>query len=140
MARIWGMPPRFFCLAVQLSAESNDQFPYKRKDGEIMTKIVTARSNGNGSTHPDDGQDVETLIQKADTAMYAAKKFGRNNCQFFRADMQARVLERQSLEGDLRYALSRNQFTLRYQPKIDLKTGEITGVKSYCVGNIPSAG
>jgi len=79
------------------------------------------------STYPGDGQDVETLIQKADTAMYAAKKLGRNNCQFFRADMQARVLERQSLEGDLRYALSRNQFTLRYQPKIDLKTGEITG-------------
>jgi diguanylate cyclase (GGDEF)-like protein len=82
------------------------------------------------STYPGDGQDVETLIQKADTAMYAAKKLGRNNWQFFRADMQARILERQSLEGDLRYALSRNQFTLHYQPKINLETGEIAGVEA----------
>jgi len=82
------------------------------------------------STYPGDGQDVETLIQKADTAMYAAKKLGRNNWQFFRADMQARILERQSLERDLRYALSRNQFTLHYQPKINLETGEIAGVEA----------
>jgi len=82
------------------------------------------------STYPGDGQDAETLLHKADTAMYAAKKLGRNNCQFFRADMQARILERQSLEGSLRHALSRNEFTLHYQPKIDLKTGEIAGVEA----------
>jgi len=92
------------------------------------------------STYPDDGQDVETLIQKADTAMYAAKKLGRNNCQFFRADMQARVLERQSLEGDLRYALSRNQFTLHYQPKIGLKTWQITGVEALLRWQHPKRG
>ena len=82
------------------------------------------------STYPGDGQDAETLIHKADTAMYAAKKLGRNNCQFFKAEMQARLLERQRLEGSLRHALYRNEFTLRYQPKIDLKTGEITGVEA----------
>ena len=49
------------------------------------------------STYPSDGQDAETLIQKADTAMYDAKKLGGNSYQFFRADMQARVLERQRL-------------------------------------------
>ena len=92
------------------------------------------------STYPGDGQDVETLIQKADTAMYAAKNLGRNNCQFFRADMQARVLERQSLEGDLRYALPRNQFTLHYQPKIDLKTGAITGVEALLRWQHPKRG
>src|ERR1700676_1227180 len=79
------------------------------------------------STYPGDGQDAETLLHKADTAMYAAKKLGRNNCQFFRADMQARFLERQSLEGSLRHALSRKEFTVHYQPKIDLKTGETSG-------------
>jgi len=68
------------------------------------------------STFPDDGQDAETLIHKADTALYDAKKLGRNNYQFFRADMQARVLEWQSLEGSLRSALGRSEFMLHYQP------------------------
>jgi diguanylate cyclase (GGDEF)-like protein/PAS domain S-box-containing protein len=92
------------------------------------------------STYPGDGQDAETLIHKADTAMYAAKQLGRNNCQFFKADMQARVLERQSLEGNLRHALSRNEFTLHYQPKIDLKTGEISGVEGLLRWQHPTRG
>ena len=92
------------------------------------------------STYPDDGQDAETLIHKADTAMYAAKQLGRNNCQFFKADMQARVLERQNLEGSLRHALSRNEFVLHYQPKIDLKTGEISGVEALLRWQHPTRG
>src|ERR1700722_4138331 len=92
------------------------------------------------STYPGDGQDAETLIHKADTAMSAAKKLGRNNCQFFKAEMQARFLERQRLEGSLRHALSRNEFTLRYQPKIDLKTGEITGVEALLRWQHPTRG
>jgi diguanylate cyclase (GGDEF)-like protein/PAS domain S-box-containing protein len=92
------------------------------------------------STYPGDGQDAETLLQKADTAMYAAKKIGRNNCQFFRPEMQARLLERQRLEGSLRHALSRNEFTLHYQPKIDLKTGEITGVEALLRWKHPTRG
>src|SRR3984957_1322729 len=92
------------------------------------------------STYPGDGQDAETLLHKADTAMYAAKKLGRNNCQFFRADMQFRLLERQSLEGSLRHALSRDEFTLHYQPKISLKTGEITGVEALLRWKHPTRG
>jgi len=92
------------------------------------------------STYPGDGQDAETLLQKADTAMYAAKKLGRNNCQFFRAEMQARLLERQRLEGSLRHALSRNEFTLHYQPKISLETGKITGVEALLRWKHPTRG
>jgi diguanylate cyclase (GGDEF)-like protein len=92
------------------------------------------------STYPGDGQDAETLLQKADTAMYAAKKLGRNNCQFFRAEMQARLLERQRLEGSLRHALSRDEFTLHYQPKVSLKTGEITGVEALVRWKHPTRG
>ena len=91
------------------------------------------------STYPGDGQDVETLIHKADSAMYDAKKLGRNNYQFFRADMQARVLEWQSLEGNLRSALGRNEFMLHYQPKIDLKTAAVSGAEALIAGNIPNA-
>jgi len=82
------------------------------------------------STYPNDGQDAETLMNNADTAMYDAKEHGRNNYQFFRPDMNARVVERQSLEGNLRCALGRREFLLHYQPKIRLTTGEITGVEA----------
>jgi diguanylate cyclase (GGDEF)-like protein/PAS domain S-box-containing protein len=92
------------------------------------------------STYPADGTDSETLIHRADTAMYEAKKLGRNNCQFFRPEMQARVLEWQSLEGSLRCALERNEFMLVYQPKIDLFTGEISGVEALLRWNHPDRG
>ena len=92
------------------------------------------------STYPGDGQDAETLIQKADTAMYDAKKLGRNSYQFFKADMQARVLERQSLEGSLRHALDRDELTLEYQPKVDLTTRQITGVEALLRWKHPERG
>ena len=82
------------------------------------------------STYPNDGQDAEGLMNRADNAMYEAKEHGRNNYQFFRHEMHARLAERQSLEADLRCALGRNEFLLHYQPKLNLQTGKITGVEA----------
>jgi diguanylate cyclase (GGDEF)-like protein/PAS domain S-box-containing protein len=82
------------------------------------------------STYPSDAQDAEGLMNRADNAMYEAKEHGRNNYQFFRHEMHARLAERQSLEADLRCALGRNEFLLHYQPKLNLQTGEITGVEA----------
>jgi diguanylate cyclase (GGDEF)-like protein len=83
-----------------------------------------------GSIYPNDGQDAENLLGQADAAMYEAKEHGRNVYQFYRSDMRVRLAKRLLLEGDLRYALGRNEFLLHYQPKIDLQTGQITGMEA----------
>ncbi len=82
------------------------------------------------SIYPYDGEDAETLIKNADTAMYHAKESGRDNFQFFKAEMNLRAMERQSLEGSLRRALEREEFLLHYQPTVNLDSGEITGVEA----------
>jgi len=81
-------------------------------------------------TYPEDGTNAEDLLKNADTAMYRAKDCGRNNYQFFRAEMNLDSLERQSLESDLRHALERREFVLHYQPKVNLRTYAITGVEA----------
>ena len=82
------------------------------------------------SVYPDDGQDSETLIENADTAMFCAKARGGNLFQFFRPEMNARALTRHWMESDLRNALRRHEFVLCYQPKINLETGAVTGVEA----------
>ena len=82
------------------------------------------------AVYPDDGLDAETLVKNADTAMYQAKENGRDTYQFFKPAMNARAVERQSIEEALRRALERKEFTLHYQPKIDLRTGAITGAEA----------
>jgi diguanylate cyclase (GGDEF)-like protein/PAS domain S-box-containing protein len=96
----------------------------------IDNKSIDINVSIGGSTYPVDGQDAESLLSQADAAMYEAKQRGRNGVEFFRGDMQVRIAKRLLLEGDLRYALGRNEFVLHYQPKIDLKTGQITGMEA----------
>jgi len=82
------------------------------------------------SVYPDDGLDAEALIKNADTAMYQAKENGHQSYQFFKPAMNVRAVERQSIEESLRRALERQEFALHYQPKINLKSGEITGAEA----------
>ncbi len=82
------------------------------------------------SIFPGDGKDAETLLKNADAAMYHAKDKGRNNYQFFKQDMNAKVVERLSVENSLRQALSRQEFILHFQPKVNFKTGVITGAEA----------
>src|SRR2546427_2573268 len=92
------------------------------------------------SIYPGDGEDAETLIKNADTAMYHAKENGRNNFQFFKPEMNRQAVERQSLEGSLRHAVERGEFLLHYQPKINLFTGQITGAEALIRWQHPERG
>jgi EAL domain-containing protein (putative c-di-GMP-specific phosphodiesterase class I) len=82
------------------------------------------------SVYPDDGLSAETLIKNADTAMYEAKENGRQSFKFFKAAMNIRAVERQSIEEGLRRALERQEFSLLYQPKVNLRTMAITGAEA----------
>jgi diguanylate cyclase (GGDEF)-like protein len=79
---------------------------------------------------PDNGTDVQTLTKNADMAMYLAKEDGKNAFRFFTNAIKTQSIERLTLETGLRHALERNEFSLHYQPKVDLATRQITGVEA----------
>jgi diguanylate cyclase (GGDEF)-like protein/PAS domain S-box-containing protein len=92
------------------------------------------------SVYPDDGEDAETLIRNADTAMYQAKENGRQSYQYFKPAMNVRAVERQSIEEALRRALERNELSLHYQPKVDFRTGAIAGAEALLRWTHPTRG
>jgi diguanylate cyclase (GGDEF)-like protein/PAS domain S-box-containing protein len=92
------------------------------------------------SLYPGDGKDAETLYKNADTAMYLAKRNGRQNCQFYVPDINAHAEERYSIEQGLRCALERHELTLNYQPRIDLKSGALTGAEALLRWTHPTLG
>ena len=82
------------------------------------------------SVYPDDGDNVDSVMQNADTAMFHAKAIGRNNYQFFRADMNTQAVRRMTVETSLRRALKNDEFVLEYQPQIDLASGAMIGAEA----------
>ena len=79
---------------------------------------------------PQDGSELSQLMKNADTAMYHAKERGKNNFQFYQADMNASALERLELESDLRHALEQDQFVLYYQPQFSGDGKRLTGAEA----------
>ncbi|MGM0676408.1 MAG: putative bifunctional diguanylate cyclase/phosphodiesterase [Pseudomonadota bacterium] len=79
---------------------------------------------------PDDGEDADTLLKHADTAMYHAKYLGRNNTQFYSPALTQEAMRRLNMESNLRRALDSQEFFLVYQPQVDLQTGHIRSVEA----------
>ncbi len=131
-------------------------FPYKQQ-GEIETlanqlidsfrtpfqiydkQIFTTPSIGI-SLYPEDGRDVETLIQCADKAMYTVKQGEKNGYCFFSVNMSEELLRLVKLENDLRNAVSKGEVALHYQPLVSLHTGEIRGLEALLRWTHPELG
>ena len=90
--------------------------------------------------YPHDGVTPTGLLKNADAAMYQAKNLGRNNFQFYTADMNRRSVARLKMESGLRQAIDRSELVLYYQPKIDITTGIITGMEALVRWNKPDTG
>jgi diguanylate cyclase (GGDEF)-like protein len=105
-------------------------------DGQEL--LVTASAGI--SLYPQDGPDVETLLKNADAAMYRAKEKGRNNFQFYTAEMNRQVNERLKMESSLRRALERNELELYYQPRIRIADGALVGCEALLRWQHPELG
>lgn len=79
---------------------------------------------------PDDGADFDTLLQRADTAMYRAKDAGRNTYVFYTGEMNVQALENLKMRSALHWALDQREFVLHYQPQIDLASGVVVGFEA----------
>lgn len=82
------------------------------------------------AVYPDDGNDASTLLKNADTAMFHSKSLGKNTFQFFTPQMTIAVKRRAALESSLRVAVKNGNFSLVYQPQIDLNTGAIVAYEA----------
>jgi diguanylate cyclase (GGDEF)-like protein/PAS domain S-box-containing protein len=90
--------------------------------------------------YPSNPGDIETLIMNADVAMYDAKDRGKNNFQFYRAEMNAMKQERLSLEGQLRRAIERDELFIDYQPQVDLRMNRVIGAEALLRWRHPELG
>ncbi len=90
--------------------------------------------------YPHDGKDPDTLVRNADTAMYVAKAEGRACYRFYDEEMNSRAVEQLKMEEDLRNALRNNELELRYQPQIDVKSGEVVSMEALVRWKHPERG
>ncbi len=82
------------------------------------------------SMYPESGETAETLVKAADVAMFEAKKRGGGRFQYYSESLNTKLAQREELEIGLRHALVRNEFTLHYQPRIDLSNGRLIGLEA----------
>ncbi len=107
---------------------------------EVEGNMINTTFSIGISVFPSDGSEFDTLIKKADTAMFNAKDSGRNTYRFFTEQMNSDGLEQMQLQGRLRNALKQQEFLLHYQPQIDIGRGCISGVEALLRWQHPEIG
>ena len=134
IARLGG--DEFILLLSDINEPENAAIIARRVLNEIPTThdleghSVSVTTSIGISIFPTDGEDAEVLMKHADSAMYHAKETGRNNYQFFKKSLNATVLERFSIEQDLKHAIEQDEFVLYYQPQLDLSSRKIVGAEA----------
>ncbi|MEO5795750.1 MAG: EAL domain-containing protein [Rhodoferax sp.] len=111
------------------------QLPFYADGHEISTSVSMGVT-----VFPDDGSSFESLLKRADMAMYKAKGDGRNTYRFFDDTMNVEAVEHLFIRNGLRRALERDEFVLHYQPQIDLASGAVIGVEALIRWNHPELG
>ena len=106
----------------------------------IMSHVIDITSSIGIAFYPKDGEDMISLMQYSDIAMYAAKANGRDQYSFFTEELNAKVLSNITLDKAMREALKNDEYLLHYQPKVDVKSGEIVGVEALVRWISPSLG
>jgi diguanylate cyclase (GGDEF)-like protein/PAS domain S-box-containing protein len=106
----------------------------------LVGKEVQVTCSMGLAVYPGDGTDADTLLMHADAAMYRAKELGRNNYQFYTADMNRQVHEKLALQEGLRNAIARNELFVLYQPQLDMRTRRIIGMEALIRWQHPDIG
>ncbi|MCE5181623.1 MAG: EAL domain-containing protein [Betaproteobacteria bacterium] len=128
-----GTPDDAYTVAQKLLNSVSQPFMLKGHELHISASVGV-------SFYPDDGESVETLMKNADIAMYRAKEIGRNNCQFYHADMNSRSFERLAMETSIRRAIECAQFELYFQPRIAMSSRKIIGMEALIRWHHPDLG
>jgi diguanylate cyclase (GGDEF)-like protein len=115
-------------------------FALLREPHEVSGVTLQVSCSVGVALYPEDGADIDTLMQNADSAMYQAKAAGRNLVKFFSADMAEHVRYRLSLEACLRTAIERNELRIAWQPCLDARTGMLTSVEGLLRWDSPTLG
>ena len=125
----------------ELSAMINQRLiPSVRQTVTIEGHALNVSCSVGVALYPDDAQDPDALMRRADAAMYEAKSAGRDTARFFSPETDYRVLARQTTELQLRQALSANEFSLQFQPRLDARSRCVQGAEALLRWNNPVLG
>lgn len=107
---------------------------------ELESRVLTPSCSIGIAHYPNDGEDLQALVKAADTALYEAKKLGKNRFAFYETELTDKADQRFRMEQLLKDAVNRQQLSLAFQPQIDLETGAVVGVEALCRWFDPTLG